>query len=184
MADGNRELVLCREEYEAIVQNCAANNLSTELPNRHIGHASILLKTTLNYAREYVEIFTGRTPELFFNDLVPAIHAALDRNVRIAIVTILPPTAEDVRKIEARGKPGFSLRCISQAARKNVAKVCAHFYVSDGRMYRYEKIHPLDQNFEANPRVEATASFNQPNVAGDLHGVFTDLVSFCEPTTP
>jgi hypothetical protein len=74
-----QDVELMTEEYELLVKLFADNNLSFELPNKHINHAITLTEYIFDKAKEYVYILSGSLPEIFLSEIRENIINALNK---------------------------------------------------------------------------------------------------------
>lgn len=170
---------LATAEYYDIVRQCADQDLSLELTNKHIEHASILFNAALRHTRRGMDILTGTMPELFLEKIGVELKSALDRGISVRII-VIKPIIESLRQSFAP-YGGIKIFQVPEEIRPEIARDMPHFYVSDDRRYRLEFKHDIDKDFEKHPDIDARANFNQPDVVSKLRRAFNDLMDACDP---
>ena len=172
---------LATEEYQRIVNTIADNDLPLEIPNRHIGHAAILLNKIFSKAQRDVSVLTGSMPELFFDQIKSTFIAAIKRNVRVRLITIDDCDAGAALLEATHDYPGrIEVRQVNSPCRREVWTRVGHFAVSDGKRFRVEGVHgPKD--FSRDKEVRAIACFNNPASAQTLERAFDSLWSDSSP---
>ena len=177
--EAHADFGLATEEYESIVASAAAANSSADIPNRHIAHAAILTKYIIRHSEQDIKIVTGSLPELFFNRIKSELEAALKRGVSAQIIFINKANVcQELNNLLGKYRQLQALE-IPERFKNNVKRHVAHFCVSDKKRFRLEEIHE-DKDFSKDPSIRATANFNHPQIARELHTLFESLSSLSQ----
>lgn len=169
---------LATEEYDLFVRTCADREAAIDIPNRHIDHAAVLENNIFRLAKDNVDVITGTFPELFFGKISDEFQKALARSVtvRLIIVDGEPCAALQALRSAHTNLKVFTLR---KDLKGDLGQRLRHFMVSDKRRFRLEELHPR-KDFNADPSVKATATFNNPEGAAALQETFNILLELSE----
>ena len=162
-----------KNSYAKYVNKCAKEQKSDIIPNSSTDHATILISTFFEHAKQIVRIFSSRLHGEIYNDedLVKTARDFLlkskDNQIRILLQEISTDNFDEVESNEfCKLCLEFPDQCTIKTATKNDREISSHFVIMDENGFRFcpDKANP-----------SAFASFNQPTATKNLLDQFKVL---------